>query len=94
MDLDGIGFIDAAISFVKAAEGKEFIEFEQEFAIMDFGKNHVEVSKHNFPYDNFVMKNMRHSGFDKMKEGLKEFLIVMNKMDFSELEENGIGMHM
>ena len=41
---------------------------------MDFGKNHVEVSKGNFPHDNFIMKNMRYNGYELMKSSLKTFL--------------------
>lgn len=70
----GGSFIDAARDFVEHAEGKEFIEFQKEYAIMDFGKNHVEVSKGNFPYDNFVMKNMRSKGYELMKNALKQFI--------------------
>lgn len=55
-------------------EGKKFINFQKEYAILDFGKNHVEVSKGNFPYDNFIMKNMRYKGYELMKQSLKQFL--------------------
>ena len=68
----GGSFIDAAKDFVEHAEGKEFMEFQKEYAIMDFGKNHVEVSKGYFPYDNFVMKNMRYKGYELMKSALKQ----------------------
>lgn len=78
----GGSFIDAAKDFVEHAKDKEFIEFQQEYAIMDFGKNHVEVSKGNFPYDNFVMKNMRYKGYESMKRSLKQFI------DNLQLEEN------
>ena len=71
---NGGSFIDAARSFLNKAEGMEFIDFQKDYAIMDFGKNHVEVSKGNFPYDNFIMKNMRYKGYELMKEGLKIFL--------------------
>ena len=79
---NGGSFIDAARNFLEHAENKEFIDFEKEYAIMDFGKNHVEVSKGNFPYDNFVMKNMRYNGFELMKNSLKTFL------DSLDLQEN------
>lgn len=71
---NGGSFIDAARSFLSKAEGMEFIDFQKKYAIMDFGKNHVEVSKGHFPYDNFIMKNMRYKGYELMKEALKIFL--------------------
>jgi len=71
---NGGSFIDAAKDFLKHAEGREFIDFQKEYAIMDFGKNHVEVSKGNFPYDNFIMKNMRYKGYELMKQSLREYL--------------------
>lgn len=71
---NGGSFIDAAKEFLKHAEGKDFIDFQKEYAIMDFGKNHVSVSKKIFPYDNFIMKNMRHNGYNKMVESLRYFI--------------------
>ncbi len=71
---NGGSFIDATKDFLEHAENKEFIDFEKEYAIMDFGKNHVEVSKGNFPHDNFIMKNMRYNGYELMKSSLKTFL--------------------
>lgn len=70
----GGSFMDAAKDFLEHARGKEFIEFEKEYFIMDFGKDHVAASKHYFPYDNFVMKNMRYNGFNKMVECLNNFV--------------------
>lgn len=71
---NGGSFIDASREFLSHAEGKEFIDFQKEYTIMDLGKNHVEVSKKNFPYDNFIMKNMRYKGYELMKQSLKQFL--------------------
>ncbi len=76
---NGGSFIDAAREFLSHAEGKEFLEFQKEYAILDFGKNHVEVSKGNFPYDNFIMKNMRHVGYEMMREALKQFVEEYDK---------------
>ena len=70
----GGSFIDAAKDFVAKAENKSFIEYQKEYSIMDFGKNHVSVSKNHFPYDNFVMNNMRYKGFERMVEALTYFL--------------------
>ena len=69
----GGSLIDATNDFLSVAEGKEFIDFEKEYAIMDFGQDHVSTSKKEFPYHNFVMKNMRYKGFELMRETLTEF---------------------
>ena len=84
----GGSFIDAARDFVEHAEGKEFMEFQKEYAIMDFGKNHVEVSKGYFPYDNFVMKNMRYKGYELMKNALKQFVDSLEIQENKENKEN------
>ncbi len=70
----GGSFEAAARDFLAHAEGKTFIEFEKEYPVLDFGKDHVSVSKHDFPYDNFVMRNMRSKGFELMREALKKFI--------------------
>ena len=70
----GGSFEDAARDFLAHAEGKTFIEFEKEYAIMDFGQDHVSTSKGEFPYHNFVMRNMRYNGFELMRESLREFI--------------------
>lgn len=64
---------DATNEFLSHAEGKDFKAFEMEYVIQDFGQDHVATSKGNFPFDNFVMKNMRYKGFDIMKKTLKQF---------------------
>ncbi len=70
----GGSFKDAAEDFLRHAVGKEFIEFESTTPIYDFGQNHISVAKGIFPYDNFVMKNMRENGFINMQKCLLEFL--------------------
>jgi len=69
----GGSLIDATTDFLVHAEGKEFIEFEKEYAIMDFGQDHVSTSKKEFPYHNFIMRNMRYKGFEIMRECLQQF---------------------
>lgn len=71
---NGGSFIDASKEFVLNSEGKDFIEFEKDYPIFDFGKDHINVAKCQFPYDNFVMKNMRETGYNKMRECLKKFI--------------------
>ncbi len=84
---NGGSFTDAAASFLEHAKGKNFIEFQKDYAIMDFGKNHVQVTKGNFPYDNFVMKNMRGHGYDLMVEALKKFGKPLSKRNFKLKEK-------
>ena len=76
---NGGSFIDASIEFLECAEGKEFIEFEKQYVLMDFGCNHVEKSKQRWPYDNFVVNNMRYLGFNKMKDILENFIMGIKK---------------
>lgn len=71
---NGGSFIDAATDFLTHAQGKEFVDFEKEYAVMDFGKDHVSVTKGDFPYHNFVMRNMRENGYLLMQKCLLEFL--------------------
>lgn len=53
-----------------------FIAFQAEYPVFDFGKSIESVSKGNFPYDNFVMRNMRTSGF------LRTYSCLKNQLDF------------
>ena len=70
----GGSFEAAARDFLAHAEGKTFIEFEKEYAIMDFGQDHVSTSKGEFPYHNFIMRNMRYKGFELMRDALRKFI--------------------
>lgn len=75
----GGSFIEAAESFVNAAflpNGtlRPFVEFEKTYSVMDCGKNHVSVARGRFPYDNFVVCNMRQEGYVKMAVALKKEL--------------------
>ena len=71
---NGGSLIDACEEFLRHAEGKEFKDFEQEYAIMDFGANHVAKSKRIWPYDNFIINNMRYLGYERMRETLRTFM--------------------
>ena len=74
---NGGSFYDAAKEFLSYAEGKDFIEFEKAYPLFDFGKNHISVEKSQFPYDNFIMRNMRRDGYEKMCECLKQYVIYV-----------------
>lgn len=71
---NGGSFIDAAQSFVEAAEGKTFKEFSSTYQIWDFGDNHLAARKGTYPHDNFVANNMSESGYKKMVQALQEYL--------------------
>lgn len=75
----GGSFVDAAKSFLKAAEGKGFAEFKQDYQIWDFGENHFAERKGIYPHDNFVSNNMSEEGYEKMKQALLEYIKDYNK---------------
>lgn len=78
---NGGSFIDAARSFVEAADGKTFEEFKRCYQIWDFGENHYSArnsdsstDEDKYPHDNFVTCNMSYEGYQKMLQALKEYL--------------------
>ena len=81
---NGGSFYDAACEFLRYAQDKDYIEFEKSYPLFDFGKNHVSVEKKQFPYDNFIMKNMRKDGYIKMCECLKEYVDYVEKESYDE----------
>ena len=74
---NGGSFIDAARSFVEAADGKSFLEFQSTYQIWDFGDNHLAERRGHYAHDNFVANNMSEAGYQKMVEALKEYLKSM-----------------
>lgn len=81
---NGGSLIDAMNEFLSYASlDKDFIDFEKEYAIMDFGQDHVSVSKRRFPHHNFIMRNMRENGYRKMINALVE---LKNKLGLDSLE--------
>lgn len=74
---NGGSFIDAARSFVEAADGKSFSEFQSTYQIWDFGDNHLAERRGHYAHDNFVANNMSEAGYQKMVEALKEYLKSM-----------------
>lgn len=71
---NGGSFIDAARSFVEAADGKSFSEFRSIYQIWDFGDNHLAERRGQYAHDNFVANNMSEAGYQKMVVALKEYL--------------------
>lgn len=76
---NGGSLLDASVDFMSVAEGRDFLEFEKKYFLMDFGCNHVGKSKDEWPYDNFVVNNMRYFGYEKMKAALVAFLNKQKK---------------
>ena len=78
---NGGSLIEASIEFLEYSKDTDFIEFEKKYFVNDYGKNHVSMTRHQFPYDNYVMKNMRENGYKKMCECLQQFLqSIENRM--------------
>ena len=71
---NGGSFIDAAKSFLEAADGKSFIEFQSKYQLWDFGDNHLAEKRGKYLHDNFVANNMSETGYQKMVQALKEYL--------------------
>lgn len=75
----GGSFVDAAKSFLEAAEGRSFEEFKKVYQVWDFGENHFAERKGIYPHDNFVAGNMSEQGYEKMKQALLEYMKEYNK---------------
>ena len=72
---NGGSFEHAAREFIRVSENKSFEEFAKEYAVWDFGENHLSFRKSDgYMHDNFVKDNMTEEGYNKMKEVLKEYL--------------------
>lgn len=71
---NGGSFIDAAKSFIEAAEGKSFEDFRNFYYIWDFGENHLAERRGLYSHDNFVTNNMSELGYQKMVQVLKEYI--------------------
>ena len=84
---NGGSFIDAAKSFVEAADGKSFSEFQSTYQIWDFGDNHLAERRGLYSHDNFVSNNMSEAGYQKMVQALKEYL---KTMEISQIQTEGI----
>lgn len=76
---NGGSFEQAARSFLTAAEGKPFEEFRKSYGVYDFGQNHMATKTGDYPYDNFVTRNMSETGYAKMKAALKQYLLTLEQ---------------
>ena len=71
---NGGSFVDAARSFIDAAEGKSFSEFQSIYQIWDFGENHLSARRYEYPHDNFVANNMSEEGYKKTVAALSTYI--------------------
>lgn len=76
---NGGSFIEAARSFVEAAQGKSFDEFKESYQVWDFGDNHLAERRNQYAHDNFITSNMSEEGFHKMCEVLSGYLKKVDK---------------
>lgn len=81
---NGGSFIDAARSFVVAAEGRSFDEFKKVYQIWDFGENHLAERRGLYSHDNFVENNMSENGYNTMVQALKEYL---KKFEYTDTDD-------
>ena len=84
---NGGSFIDAARSFVEAADGKSFSKFQSTYQIWNFGENHLAARRGEYDHNNFITNNMSEAGYQKMVVALKEYL---KTMEISQVQTEGI----
>ncbi len=85
---NGGSFIDAAISFLEASQGRSFEEFKQVYRIWDFGENHLAERRGQYSHDNFVTGNMSEEGYKKMCEVLTNYL----KLSYQGEDRHSVSM--
>jgi hypothetical protein len=66
---------------------KAFIEFQKIYPVFDFGKSLESVSKGIYPYDDFVMRNMRIGGFLRTYTCLSNQLELLKQESFIQDDE-------
>ena len=90
---NGGSFEKAARGFMEVAEKcKDLSEFQNQYAIWDFGENHTSSEKDSYPHDNFVY-NMNEAGdkkpaskedTEKIEYCLKKYTSAYRKDGFSD----------
>lgn len=70
---NGGSFEQAAMEFLNASNDKTFEDFKKDYAVWDFGENHLASKNGYYPHDNFVERNMSQDGYLKMKQVLTEY---------------------
>ena len=71
---NGGSFIEAAKSFLEAANGRSFDEFKGVYQIWNFGDNHFAARDGDYLHNNFIADSMNEIGYNKMVTALKEYL--------------------
>ncbi len=92
----GGSFIDAAVSFVSAADKYQtFDEFRRHYHVFDMGSNHYSDKSKDYPHEDFVyeeeningvirQKKMTREGFEKTTEALKTYLKTLG-IDYHDM---------
>lgn len=75
---NGGSFLEAAISFLNASNGKTFWQFKKEYEIWDFGENYLASRYGIYSHDNFI-EQMNEKGYEKMQACLKAYLVSLEK---------------
>ena len=82
---NGGSFEDAAMDFLRKANGKTFEQFKREYQVWDFGENHFAEIRDNYKHDEFVSSNMSAQGYYKMIDTLSKYFNVQDQITVREL---------
>lgn len=88
---NGGSFLNAAKHFLNAAllENGEICDYEvfkERYQIWDFGENYFSARKGYYKHDNFVVDNMTPSGYKRMAEALKTFVLEQEMKDTDNMK--------
>ena len=76
---NGGSFYKASKTFLEIAQNSTtLLEFQQQYAIWDFGENHISTRKNIYSHDNFVY-NLNENGFKIMKEASAKYIKAIDK---------------
>lgn len=85
---NGGSFEKAARSFLEVSRTcSSLSEFQDKYAIWDFGENYM--AKDKYPHDNFVY-NMNEEGYKKMTHALEEYIRAISIEKGKEAEDIGV----
>lgn len=71
---NGGSFIDAARTFLSAADNNNFETFKKNYFVWDLGESHMFERSGEYLHPNFVKKNMSRAGYNKMVQVLSDYL--------------------
>ena len=75
---NGGSFERAARTFIEASNGRTFEEFKKVYTVWDFGENHMADMSGKYKHDEFVSNNMDEQGYEKMKQVLSEYILMLD----------------